>query len=89
MTTVHMMIRRGQIPKPDTLDGWEDLRAAKRAKNVANAREVLKENELEYYDRLEYGQVVFGVWCLSGSGCYIEYWPEEGRWYPLGCMEPR
>lgn len=87
MTTVRSMVDRGIIPEPQSNEDWVVARAAKRAKNVANAREVLVKNDLEYYERLESGQVVFGV--RRESGCSIEYWPEEGSWYAPGCIQPR
>lgn len=79
MTTVRDMVNRGIIPEPKTNEDWVAARAAKRAKNVANAREVLKENSIRFCESIENGQVKFDV--LFSSVEFLPFFPEEGKWY--------
>jgi hypothetical protein len=70
--------RQGMEPQTDK--EWEDYqkqKAERRAKNVANAVELLTRNEIRYMrtkDIDEGGLVLFTI----GT---IKYYPEEGKWY--------
>jgi hypothetical protein len=68
--------------RPETPEEWERYEAdkkARRAKNVANAREVLARNNIEWYERPTFTQVEFRVEDLDRKNS-IRYYPETGAW---------
>lgn len=76
MTSIASIYRhRGLEFDPDQYD---QMKAERRARNVANAKEVLTKNQIEF---VVTGSGPDGVAMRVGE---IAYWPEVGRWILKG-----
>lgn len=83
MSLLDIKSRRGD-KRPETHDEWERYEAdkvARKAKNVASAREILARNGITYRD---YGAVNGRVHFVIPNGNEeLWYWPETGLWFDI------
>jgi hypothetical protein len=76
-----IMVARGG-KRPETADEWNQYeadKAARRANNVVNAKEVLDRNEVAYIQLTVRPEVLLRI-ALSTGEC-VHYYPERGLWY--------
>lgn len=84
MTTVQTIRERQGLGKL-TPEEYHQERAARRAKNVANAREILARNGIEFREQdsiFTNGSRIRFIISLN-FGIERSYYPETGEWYDL------
>jgi hypothetical protein len=75
--------------RPETPEEWERYEAdklARRAKNVANAREVLDRNRIRYCDYGRVNKLVHFV--IFHDAEELWFYPETGLWFNINYRQP-
>ena len=86
MTTVQTIRERQGLGKL-TPEEYHQERAARRAKNVANAREIFARNGIDFHDWGEVnGRTHFSIFRGLAE---IWYFPEEGIWFNISHIQPQ
>jgi hypothetical protein len=83
MTQLNRIIaaRGGKHPETDAeWDKYEADKAARRAKNVANAREILNRNRIDYTDLGPDGNSET-LFTIHQGNIFLFYLPETGAWW--------
>lgn len=91
MTKLLDIRARQELPAPSTDEEWKFYRAAKdarRAKNVTNAIEVLRRNDVDFNVGTPTENMRLKVrFDVHGDKGEVKYFPETGLWYELGANE--